>query len=431
MNSTFDYADLSSRLRSWFTRRDVLLLAAVVAVAVLVRIAWVAYVNVDPNDGRGDDSVHYHNMAWRLAQGDGYVNWKFGFPTAHWPPAFPASLAVLYKLFGFHVSLAKALNITLAAATVALAYIAAQRCFDRRVAVTGALVLAFFPGQIYFSTLVMAETMFAFAFMLVLVLTLVWTVQQTDARWWQVAAIGMTIGAAAMVRAEGAALVFVVTAIWALTVRPWRRVARYAGLLAIGTALALTPWTVRNAVQLDQFVPLRTNATSVLAQGLDPDVGEAAIRTEQVTSTVGAGLKHQLTRPWETPPLIARRIKRVYENDSEGIFWIQHRTNPPYPVTEGGAGLWRGLANRYFFAAGAAAVFGAAVYLARRDRLALALILPAIGWTLLFGLIPPITRFHFALGPVIAIMAAAFLVFVWDALRGSSVRTSRAADPAT
>ena len=406
--------------RSSLARGELAWLAAVILIAIGLRILWVAHVNVDPNDGRGDDTVHYHNMAHLLAEGMGYVNWVSRFPTAHWPPAYPAALAVLYKLFGWHLVLAKGLNIAFAAATVGLTYLIARRIFDRRVAHLGALLLAFFPGQIYFSTLVMTETMFGLIFMLVLLLALVWTSQASEARWWQTLLLGFLVGLGGMVRAEGVFLVFVLVALWALTVRPWRRVGQYGVLLALGTALALTPWTVRNAVQLHQFVPLRAYATVVVARALDPEAVAPAIRLEDIRLSTSEGLEYQVTHPWEIPRLVSRRIARLYENDSDAIFWIQNRANAEPPLTKEEVGVWRGLADRYFFAAGAAALLAAGLSLLRQHRASLVLIVAGAGWTLLFGFITPDTRFHFPVGLVISVLAAAFLVFIWEGAKRAS-----------
>ncbi|MCH8808033.1 MAG: glycosyltransferase family 39 protein [Planctomycetes bacterium] len=166
-------------------------------VTVAVRALWVAYVNVDPNDGRLNDSVFYHNAAHLLAIGEGYQDpWGRGI-SAQWPPAYPLALAPLYKLFGWHMVLAKGLGIAFAAATVVVTYLLGRRIFDRRAALLGAALLAFFPGQIYFATLVYAEAMFALVFMIILLLTLEWTILRSEARWWQVLVIGVLVGAAA------------------------------------------------------------------------------------------------------------------------------------------------------------------------------------------------------------------------------------------
>lgn len=417
-------------------------LVSAVLVAIGLRLLWIMYVDVDPNDGRFADAVFFHNTAYLLANGFGYIEPYGRELTAQWPPGYPAVLALFYKLFGWHLVLAKALNVGFAAVTVALTYLVARRIFDQRVAYLSALVLACFPGQIYFSSLVLRETMFAMMFMVVLLAALVWTLARSEARWWQLLVLGMLIGAAGMVRTEGVFLVFVLAALWALTVRPFKRAGRYAVLTALGVALALTPWTARNAIQLHEFIPLRANATSALTSALSPDIVNAPI-FEQPDRTVSGAIEYQVTHPWLIPRQAAKRIARFYENDSDGIrftldpgFWVVdhsydesgdplllfHRRTPSDALrapllTEGQQSFWRGLADGYFFTMGAAALACAALCLVRRNRLGLLLIVAGVGWTLLFGFIPPSPRFHFALGPLISILAGGFFLFVWDGAR--------------
>ncbi len=396
-------------------------LASAVLAAIALRMLWVAYVNPDPGDGRFDDSAFYHRAAQLLAQGAGYVSPYDGQPTAQWPPAYPAMLAGLYKVFGANIALAKLLNVGFGAVTVLFVYLIGRRLFDRRVAYLGAIILAFFPGQIYFSTLLLSEAAFAAVFMLVLLLTLLWTAGPPEARWWQLLLIGGLVGIASAVRSEGVFLALVLLIFWALTLRPWRRVAHYAAILGIGLVLALTPWTARNAMQLNQFVPLRSTAPTVFNRVLDPDaaspIDPSRVGLEERLST-SESFEHQLTHPWEIPALIARRVGRFYANDSDAIRWIQHtpsRIEPPLSRNE--VTRWRGLADRYFYAVGAAALAGAAWALIRRNPAGLLLIVAGLGWTLLFGLIPPASRFHFAVNPVISILAGAFLLAVWDEVR--------------
>ncbi len=402
------------------TLGDLPWLAVAVLASLALRVLWVAYVNVDPNDGRGDDTVFYHNVGHVLAGGAGYVNYLTLKPTAHWPPAYPAALAALYKVFWWDLLWAKGLNVACAVATVVLVFLIGRRLFDRRAAYAGALILAFFPGQIYFSTLVLAETMFAMVFLLVLLLALVWTVEPREAIWWHVLVLGVLVGVAGMVRSEGVFLAPALIALWALTARPWGRVARYAALVSAGVALALVPWTVRNAVQLHEFVPLRANATTSLARALEPGEDRPAIRLEQVQHSVGEGLSYQLAHPWEIPVLAVRKARNFYENDSEGIEWIRHGPRPGREagyrelMTDSAAGRWRLLANAYFFTTGTAALIAGAVYLLRGRRSVLVLLVPWAAWTLLFSFINPVSRFHFALGPVFAVLAGAALVLAWD-----------------
>ena len=407
-------AEIAGPSRGVFDRSHLLWLGLALVLAIVLRLLWVAYVNVDPNDGRLDDSVFYHNVAHSLARGAGYVD-PWGLDNAtRWPPAYPAALAVLYKLFGWHLALAKGLNIAVAAVTVALVYLVARRIFDGRVAFLGAIVLAAFPGQIYFSTLVLSETFFAMTFMLVFLLALFWTVER-DGSWWQLLVLGLAVGFASQARSEGIFLAPIIVVLWLLVVRPWRRLLRYVPLLLVGTMLALTPWTVRNAIQADQFVPLRGDGMGYVRAGLNPDVfpeaytGGGAFNPPQpaLSESVGYWLSH----PQELPTFTWKKLQKLYENDDEGIFWVQ--VNPLYLGT-GEVGAWKNLANVYFFTVGAMALLAIPVALTSKRKGHVAIVVFGIAWSLIFLLLVPYSRYHFPIGPLLSILAAAFAVGLWD-----------------
>jgi hypothetical protein len=414
------------------TRADLPWLAIALAVAAALRMAWVAWVNVDPADGRFDDSVFYHKVAILLADGHGYIDPWGGGLTAHWPPAYPATLALAYKLLGADLLWAKALNLGFALLTLALAYLIARRLFDRRVAFVGALVLAAFPAQVQFVTLVYAETMFAAVFMLVLFLTLIWTVERKSGRAWQLLLLGFLVGFAALVRAEGLFLAPVLAGIWLFTVRPWRRIAWYGTLLAFGTVVALLPWTARNMVQLDEFIVIRSNSDNAVARALDPDAPELAWVDEPLRSR-WEGLTYQLTHPHRALAYAGEKLGDLYGSDHEALFVTTYRRDPdPNPNYDRPYSLETeqrliDLADRYYFAAAGAALAGGVICLWRRQRRAVVLIMPVLVWTAVFAFFNPVSRYHFPLEPVMAILSGVFLVAVWDAARGFAAGRRRAA----
>ncbi len=76
-----------SSLASLLTLGDLPWLGMAMLGAVGLRILWVAYVNVDPNDGRFDDSIFYHNVARGLAQRWEYVDpFGRGFSSCYLAP---------------------------------------------------------------------------------------------------------------------------------------------------------------------------------------------------------------------------------------------------------------------------------------------------------------------------------------------------------
>lgn len=70
---------------------------------------------------------------------------------------------------------------------------------------------------------------------------------------------GVVIGLAALARTEGLFLLAFAAAplLW----RRWRKLA----IVVAAAALALAPWAVRNAIELDRFVPVSTNTETVIA----------------------------------------------------------------------------------------------------------------------------------------------------------------------
>src|SRR5215211_1827182 len=74
---------------------------------------------------------------------------------------------------------------------------------------------------------------------------------------WKSASLGVVIGLAALTRSEGVFLLALLAAPVIWQIRRDRLV--LAVVCAAATALMLAPWTIRNAIALDRFVPLSTN----------------------------------------------------------------------------------------------------------------------------------------------------------------------------
>jgi hypothetical protein len=191
-------------------------------------------------------------------------------------------------------------------------------------------------------------------------------------------------------------------------------------MLLLGVALVLAPWTVRNAIELHKFVLVRDNAGWALSAGLDPEFDEenltdVRLAFEPPNPPLGDVLSHWATHPWELPSFAWRKLDILYSNDSEGIYLVQ--TLRAY-LSERGADGWSDLADVYFFSIGASALVAAPFALLSRQKGRVALLWFGVGWSLVFVAFVPTTRYHFPLGPMIAIFGAATPVWLWDATLG-------------
>ncbi|MEA2364140.1 MAG: hypothetical protein QOD71_3285 [Thermoleophilaceae bacterium] len=233
-------------------------LVAIGLLAFVLRAAWaLIYGRVDT---LASDAFFYQTSASNLADGHGYTQ-VLGEATAKRPPGFPFLLGLAYKVVGTHVKLGLALNVVLGAATALLLYLLAREAMGRSAGLVAGVGFAILPAPIFFTGLWLPET--TFIFMIVGFLAL--AVFLPERRWTPVA-LGVTAGLAALTKGEGALLCVIPLAMW------WGQGTRGAwlrrtALLLVAMALTLLPWTIRNAIEMDAFIPVATNADTMLWAG--------------------------------------------------------------------------------------------------------------------------------------------------------------------
>ena len=117
------------RLDNPISRNEVAFIAAIVVVAVALRLAWA--LTVRTHLPPFSDPQWYFAVAKDLADGRGATITKGpfgtlpgpgGFETLRWPVGYPLSLAPAFKLFGATLTTAKVVNALAGAATVPFAF---------------------------------------------------------------------------------------------------------------------------------------------------------------------------------------------------------------------------------------------------------------------------------------------------------------------
>jgi 4-amino-4-deoxy-L-arabinose transferase-like glycosyltransferase len=233
-------------------------LILVVLLAILARLGAIA-------TARGfEDPDNYLPLARSLASGEGFA--LKGRPTAYRPPLYPLLLAPLVATLGDRIEPGIAgLHLLLGAGTVALTGLAARRLgvSDRR-AVLASLIVACDPTLVWQARSVMTETLAAF---LIATSLLAFTVNGW--RGWILG--GITLGIGGLCRPSllaGGSLCCAGYAIFG----PGRIRERVRGSFAIGgmIALALLPWTVRNARVFGEPVWTTTHGGYTLALANNP-----------------------------------------------------------------------------------------------------------------------------------------------------------------
>jgi len=440
------------------SRRHVLLLGAILLLALILRVAWIAYAHPNPDDGRFDDTLFYDHAAQSLAAGEGYPGF-FYEQTANWPPGYPLLLAGIYKIAGHEFLTPRLLNVFAGVATCALVYVIGARVFDRRIGLVGALLLALFPSHIYRTTLLMTEILTAAVVALLALLLLRWVMKENGPSRLQAVALGVLFGAFALMRGEALAFVPVALIVWKLAVPSWRRFAGGAALMLCAMALAIAPWTVRNAITMDAFIPIASGLGHTFLSGHQNDpydpwsiFPEAKI-AEQYSNVpyperemkieseaLRQGLDFAKSNPRYEVQLPFEKLFNMYKVDDDAIVWIgggwidaskapwlqgswvqslDKVGTPVVTIPPGEERNWKHLANGYYFAVMLTAAASVVAWFSIRDRQKLLLVMMVAAWTAMHLVFMPGSRYHAPLLPLFALWAAAGLVLVWDRLSGA------------
>jgi hypothetical protein len=249
-------------------------------------------------DGRPPvyDADAYAAIAASLDAGEGFsVDSGATQPSSNYSPGLPLLVAGLYELSGgAHERLARVVLALIGSLAILFAYLIGRRLsrsmhsprsdvVNRSNAATGlvgAAAVAIYPALLEYQGMLMSEPLAA-TLLSGAVLAMLWARdarQMSSAARWLLP--GALLGALALVRPEylGVALLLGPVAFESGLRDDWRRSLAATAILLAGVVLVVAPWTARNAVALDRFVPISTGGGQVLFAGTylpsdgDPEV---------------------------------------------------------------------------------------------------------------------------------------------------------------
>jgi dolichyl-phosphate-mannose-protein mannosyltransferase len=245
------------------------LVAAVVALGFGLRVDAA----LNPGDAKhssivayqGNDSLSYSRIAAELYRSGKYGTPEMRHPT-DWSPGAPLFYAAVYKVTGgIHPEAARVAVAILGALMVLMVYLIGRRLAGPLAGLIGAALAAIYPAFIDNNEQFLSEPIAAFT-LSAAVLGMLWAADD-GRRWWAWAVPGLFLGATTLTRPEyllfGAIFAFVILA------RGWHRAGVRLGVLAAvafvaAYTLVLAPWTVRNLIVLDRFVPVTTGGGKAL-----------------------------------------------------------------------------------------------------------------------------------------------------------------------
>jgi 4-amino-4-deoxy-L-arabinose transferase-like glycosyltransferase len=274
-------------------RAGVAILSLVLLVGLGLRVneAW---------DGRAPvfDAAAYATIAANLDRGEGFTLGATATqPASNYSPGLPLLAAGTYELTGgVHERTARLLLALLGTLAVLFTYLIGRRLSGPAAGLIGAAAVAIYPALLEYQGMIMGEPLAA-TLLSGAVLSMLWAdgPRQTNpasgscrvaggpagspravldpptprhplVRW---VLPGALLGALALVRPEYIGVALLVSFVVFLR-QGWHRRSQtwiQALLVLAGVAVIVVPWTVRNAIALDRFVPVSTGGGQVLFAG--------------------------------------------------------------------------------------------------------------------------------------------------------------------
>jgi 4-amino-4-deoxy-L-arabinose transferase-like glycosyltransferase len=239
------------RLFSVVERRERLALLCIFLFALAVRLLFVIVMAV--SDPPTYDGLLYDLIATNVVEGRGYARGPEGDRlTAVRAPGYPLFLAGVYWLFGHRYGAVRLLQALIDAVTCILFYFVGKNLFDRRVGFIAALGLSLYPLQIYMVNLFYSETLsYLFQMMVFWLATLLSERKHMGIP----LATGVLLGATTLTRPT-ATLWVPLMLLWVAYVSLRARDVRRVAMVALGLLLTFGPWTLRNYLVFDAFIPI-------------------------------------------------------------------------------------------------------------------------------------------------------------------------------
>jgi 4-amino-4-deoxy-L-arabinose transferase-like glycosyltransferase len=367
--------------------------------ALTVRIIFIFSIHHGPLE---NDAEEYNRLAIFLSQGKGYVNVD-GEPTAYRPPIYPLFLGIIYFVAGYDLLWVRLIQAVIGAGICIFVYFIATKVLDKRAAILTGIFCSLYPPLIVNVSEIMTETLFTFLLVLA-----IWLIISSKSML-NLLLCGLVFGLALLTRSF--IIFFFPFLLYWLLMHDKNKSKKGIVLLFLGILLVLSPWTIRNYLQFNRFVPLSNiggltlyNSYMVPEKGfgynslesLSDEYFEIDNETDKNKFLVRKSIEYIRKNPWEVIQLTAiKTLLFIYPFDG---YW--------YPIPFG---------SKYNIFWGLVLCFSAiGIVLHFNDKNVAKKIIDFLLISFLIGIIifygSP--RFRFPIDPLLIIFAASALTYI-------------------
>jgi 4-amino-4-deoxy-L-arabinose transferase-like glycosyltransferase len=212
-------------------------------VAAAVRIFYIFSISHAPLE---NDAKEYHTLGISLAEGKGYVSVS-GNPTAVRPPIYPIFLGAIYYFTGCSLLWVRLIQALVGAGICILVYFIALIIFNKTIANLSSGLCCVYPPLIVDTSQIMTETLFTF-----LLLLAIWLIISRDHSL-NLFLSGLVFGLSLLTRSF--IIFFFPLLLFWLVLHKKSEAPKTIAIVFIGLLIVLMPWTLRNTLKLQAFVP--------------------------------------------------------------------------------------------------------------------------------------------------------------------------------
>lgn len=237
------------------------IIALILLLGIAIRVIFVIYF---PQYGNPEimDSLSYDAIAVNILSGLGFTEDKI-HPSVFVPPLYPFFLVVIYFLAGHSYLAVKLVQAVMGGLMAGLVYWISTKNFSRRIGIVAAFILVLHPELIALSTFLYTETLFIVLFC-GFFFFLMKGFKESRVIWFVLS--GLLLGLATLSR--GTTLLFPFLLLFGFLVWFARKKALlYFLIFAISFVGTISPWTIRNYLQIKAFLPISIGSGDVFWAG--------------------------------------------------------------------------------------------------------------------------------------------------------------------
>jgi len=246
-----------------YGRRTLVLLGLIALLGLGLR----AYRVLEPLANPSPDSHAYYALSKAL-----YTEGSYGGPKFHdssdWSPGAPLLYAAaFYATGGAREGVARIVEALLGVATILVVFLLSERIAGRTAGLIAAFGVAVYPSFIHTTGELMSEPAAIFTLPLA-VLAFLWACERRSLRAWLLP--GFLFGLTSLIRPDYLPVALAFALLAAIRVGRkggWRPSLSAIAMFLVAFLIPVLPWTVRNLVVLERFVPISTGEGKALYVG--------------------------------------------------------------------------------------------------------------------------------------------------------------------